>query len=1592
MKKRLLALLLTGTLLAQSGLALAAEIDVGEVSDETTEEEIVVTEDPVDESEVEVEAEEIETNEAEEDGISEKETDRSESSQEIVLDEELKEIPSATQEAAELLDIVIEEAQQCTPKTVNSENIPSFEVYNADARINGLEGSGNSVYDIMMGTEMVYQQLAEYAMEEEGLYYSSGLWLTYFDSIFEVCPQYAYEGILMAYLDFDASSTETKNTLQESMIDFTVDLVGTMLDQTGKTADDWNELAKSMSVDEAADLISKSDLDTAKDLLNGVKLYADNAEDLIDSLAGIAAFDQKRKSQIAFLKEVRSHVTDNDPLITALDDIIGIYSDVDAINLWIETDRKIGFALGKQLVSMSWEKILEAAEKVGQPTVSVVLGNIKLGASGLNVLFGTKALSKDLMSILTVYIIDKVFQDSLKEKREAFLSAPTDLNATMFNDAFDSYLEYQIYADQVAKQYVYDIINSGLLTKTFAQIFYSENIETAEELQSICDSQMRNRKKIASFVEDYYQIYCKKYGLDTVFEAVQGNDASEPVAVTGISFGEETRTLPLNNQKNDFGEITIEPSNATNQNYTVTSSDPQILLVDNIYRELQTKAVGTVTLTVTSDDGGFTDTQTVTVVDKSDINSQNFVATGTCGKNLKWTLDDEGLLRITGTGPMTDWQTFSAVPWYAKRGKIKKIIISSGVTTIEDYAFYDCVKLANIMISNSVTNVGNYAFYGCNALSTIIIPYSVEKIGNYAYCNCDSLETIEIQDGLLNLEEGAFRGCSKLKKIFIPKSVTKIKNTVFENCLALESIAVDTQNIHYSSEDGVLYNKDQTTLVKCPAGISGEFVIPDSVTSIGAYAFESCSLLTKISIPKSVTSIHDGAFRGCLGLTGISIPDSVTMIDSYSLFKNCSNLESVSFPEGITKIDSSCFGECKSLKEVWIPSTVSEIADYSFDGVEKLSIHISDLAAWCKISYSIGFGRPFTLPPYQLYINDDLATDITIPETVTSISQCAFLKCTSLTSVNIPENVIKVGAAAFESCSSLKTVSISAKTTSINNESFVMCHNLERIEIDPDNPTYCSDDGVWYNKDKTELIYYPEARATVYEIPEGVINIGSRAFEYCSLLEKVTIPHSVKTIGTWAFYDCYALKNIELKCRRPTVTSNQYNITCAFESVTATAYYPSFWTSVPSSTAWRYSHGNLTWESWDPECTHEWDDGTVIKEATCTEEGSKTVTCSIGGETKTVTIDKLGHKYGDWTVTTKPTCTAKGEETRVCSNDSSHKETREADALGHNWNDGTITKRATCEEDGIKTFSCTNEDCTETRTEPINKLGHKYGDWKVTTEATCTAKGVETRVCANDSSHKETRSIDALGHSWDSGKVTKAATCGAAGVKTFTCSRCKTTKTEAIPATGSHTYKTTTTKAKPGANGKTVSKCSVCGTVKSTTTIYAPKTLTLSTTSYTYNGKTKTPTVTVKDSKGNTISSTHYTVSYASGRKYVGKYKVTVNFNSTSSKYSGTLSAYFNINPKGTTLKTPTAGSKSFTAKWTKQSTQTSGYQLQYSTSSKFTNAKTVTVTSNKTISKKITKLTAKKKYYVRIRTYKTVSGTKYYSAWSSTKTVTTKK
>ena len=206
-----------------------------------------------------------------------------------------------------------------------------------------------------------------------------------------------------------------------------------------------------------------------------------------------------------------------------------------------------------------------------------------------------------------------------------------------------------------------------------------------------------------------------------------------------------------------------------------------------------------------------------------------------------------------------------------------------------------------------------------------------------------------------------------------------------------------------------------------------------------------------------------------------------------------------------------------------------------------------------------------------------------------------------------------------------------------------------------------------------------------------------------------------------------------------------------------------------------------------------------------------------------------------------------------------------------------------------------------------------------------------------------------------------------------------------------HTYLNTSVatvaNASKKTNGKMNQKCKTCAATRRIT-IYYPKTVTLSTTTYTYNGKVRKPSVTVKDSKGRKISSSYYTVSYAKGRKNVGKYAVKIKFKT---RYSGTLTRYFTIRPTATTLSSVTAGKRAFTARWKKKTAQVTGYQIQYSTSSKFSKASTKTASKNSITAKKVTKLKSGKKYYVRVRTYKTVGKTKYYSAWSKSKAVKVK-
>ena len=387
------------------------------------------------------------------------------------------------------------------------------------------------------------------------------------------------------------------------------------------------------------------------------------------------------------------------------------------------------------------------------------------------------------------------------------------------------------------------------------------------------------------------------------------------------------------------------------------------------------------------------------------------IESGKCGDNINYTLYDSGLLELNGTGDMPNYTSSTDgstnAPWNSNRTKIKQVRIKGKITSIGNRAFYFCESLSNVIMSDSITRIGDYAFYycrnlsniimsdglksigegafcecrcldnltipnavmfigdyafsGCWYLSSIIIPSSVTSIGKYVFSGCRYLTSIVIPNTVTSIGESAFYLCTDLTSIMIPDSVTSIDTYAFWRCHSLTAINVSSNNNYFTSINGVLYNKNKTILLCCPAGKKGAFSIPNSVTTIGNSSFNYCTGISSITIPNSVTSIGERTFEYCENLTNVTIPNSVTSIGERA-FEDCDSLKSVVLPNSITAISDYVFCSCNSLSSIVIPNSVKSIGSYSFDLCDNL-------------------------------------LSITIPETVTRVSDYAFWRCDSLTDV-----------------------------------------------------------------------------------------------------------------------------------------------------------------------------------------------------------------------------------------------------------------------------------------------------------------------------------------------------------------------------------------------------------------------------------------------------------------------------------------------------------------------------------------------------------------------------------------------------------------
>ncbi|MBO7264440.1 MAG: leucine-rich repeat protein [Alistipes sp.] len=420
--------------------------------------------------------------------------------------------------------------------------------------------------------------------------------------------------------------------------------------------------------------------------------------------------------------------------------------------------------------------------------------------------------------------------------------------------------------------------------------------------------------------------------------------------------------------------------------------------------------------------------------------------------------DGIGVIEFSEPLTMIGYKLFSGC------SSLTSVTIPDSVTTIESSAFSGCSSLVNVTIPDGVTSIGGSAFYNCSNLKSVAIPDSVTTIGGSVFSGCSSLESVTIGNGVTTIGMFAFLGCGSLTSVYI--------SDIAAWC-----------NISFSSSDSnPLYNG-------CNLYLNNELVtdliIPNSVTTIGDYAFVWYSSLTSVTIGDSVTTIGNYAFDWCSSLTSVTIPDSVTTIGS-SAFSSCSSLTSVTIPDSVTTIGSSAFSSCSRLTSVTIPDSVTSIGSWAFRDCSSL-------------------------------------TSITIPDSVTTIGEGAFFACSSLTSVTIGDSVTTIGDGAFLGCGSLTSVTIPDSVTSIGSWAFQDCSNLTSVTI-PDSVTTIGD-----------LAFYNCSRLTSVTIPNSVTTIGEGAFEGCSSLTSVTIPNSVTKIGEGAFSYCSRLTSVYCKAATPPV-------------------------------------------------------------------------------------------------------------------------------------------------------------------------------------------------------------------------------------------------------------------------------------------------------------------------------------------------------------------------------------------------------------------------------------------------------------------------
>ena len=540
------------------------------------------------------------------------------------------------------------------------------------------------------------------------------------------------------------------------------------------------------------------------------------------------------------------------------------------------------------------------------------------------------------------------------------------------------------------------------------------------------------------------------------------------------------------------------------------------------------------------------------------------VASGSCGEDLSWTLDDEGTLTISGSGEMTNWTDAGEVPW-------------NGQT------------VCAVVFRGGISSIGDYAFCGSN-ITSVTIPFSVTSLGNSAFQGCSGLEQIQFLGDAPSMEANVFQ--NDTAAVFYPAGNDTWTEAMRKNYggrltwIAADTAAViafgacgetlywmlDENGLLLISGSGAMEDWTEETEVPwyayresiitakilggadrigsfafhCCTGLQ-EVTILDGAETIGEQAFAGCRSLEGVNLPDSVTSIGDSAFRNCVSLRYAGLPTSLRSIED-GAFEGCGALGAVSIPQGVTRIGDRAFSGCAALEKAILPDSLTEVGSEAFAGCGKLvtadlpdsvrSLGSGAFANCCMLSRQI---IPAGLSRIQdsTFSNCRSLTSVTIPEAVTEIGEYAFHNCVSLRSADFPTSLRSIENGAFEGCGALGAVSIPQGVTRIGDRAFSGCAALENAIL-PDSLTEIGSEafagcGKLVTADLPDSVRSlgSGAFANCYtlsrqNIPAGISCIQDSTFSYCNSLASITVPETVKEIGKNAFQNCGGLSVVTL--------------------------------------------------------------------------------------------------------------------------------------------------------------------------------------------------------------------------------------------------------------------------------------------------------------------------------------------------------------------------------------------------------------------------------------------------------------------------------